>query len=96
MTPPDSIARGNRLAAESLLTPAELRAAVQREYDDTGRIPGRRFRVEGTSLGNSRLLTKKAAEKTMTRYGGRIAEYRPLTRGAAVRMPRGGSHDAGA
>ena len=39
----------------------------------------RRFRVEGTAAGNSRLLTKSKAKETRNRHGGHIAEVIPFT-----------------
>lgn len=42
------------------------------------RWPARRFRVEGSHAGNSRLLPKKLAVATRSKYGGVLVELIPL------------------
>lgn len=41
---------------------------------DKNRFPTRRFRVEGTHVGNSRLLSERDAQGTALRYGGQMVE----------------------
>lgn len=42
-----------------------------------GRWPARRFRVEGSPFGNSRLLRAADAELAARRYGGQVVEVAP-------------------
>lgn len=47
------------------------------QYRDTGRWPVRRFRVEGTACGNSKLLTEAAAQEAKAKFGGEIVCMMP-------------------
>lgn len=66
--------RTNADAFESSSTREQANAYLKQRYDDTGRAPGRRWRVEGGAAGNSRFLTKKTAEATLKKYGGELVE----------------------
>lgn len=66
--------RTNADAFESSSTREQANAYLKQRYDDAGRVPGRRWRVEGGAAGNSRFLTKKAAETTLAKYGGELVE----------------------
>ena len=46
-------------------------------YKEVLRWPVRRFRVEGTWSGNSRLLCKLSAQRTLGMYGGTLVELIP-------------------
>lgn len=69
-----------RRQMEANLSAAEAKAHVQQRYDDTGKVPATRFRVEGSRVGTSKFLSKQQAVKTMTLYGGRVVEYLPDTK----------------
>ncbi len=55
----------------------EAIAWAEKHYRDTGRWTTRRWRVEDTPGGNSRLLTHSEALKRMAEYGGRLCELIP-------------------
>jgi hypothetical protein len=56
--------------AEALATPEQCRDLAR----ETG---ARKFRVEGTPVGNSRLLCLPTAKRVQTKLGGKIVNYRP-------------------
>jgi hypothetical protein len=60
----------NTAALESLATPEQCRDVAR----ETG---ARKFRVEGTPVGNSRLLCLPTAKRVQTKLGGEIVNYRP-------------------
>lgn len=49
------------------------------EYANKYPITRRRWRVEGTRVGHSRLLTHEKAQLTCARYGGRVVQIVPFT-----------------
>ncbi len=72
-------------AWEATATHAQLKA----KHEGRSPVVRRRFRVEGTQLGNSRLLTRPKAMDTRTCYGGRIVEviiFRPLYERQAAKL----------
>ena len=72
-------------AWEATATHAQLKAKHQGKFP----IIRRRFRVEGTQVGNSRLLTWEKAMDTRGRYGGSIAEvieFKPLAERQALNL----------
>lgn len=76
--------RTNADAFESSSTREQAKQFLQQRYDDTGRLPGRRWRVESGAAGNSRFLTKKTAEKTLGKYGGELVELFALPKAVKV------------
>jgi hypothetical protein len=66
--------RDLRNGRESRATEADVLHDVL-EYG--GRWPARRFRVEGSPLGASRLLRAADAERAAERYGGAVVEVAP-------------------
>jgi hypothetical protein len=56
--------------AEALATPEQCR-------DLAPETRARKFRVEGTPVGNSRLLCLPTAERLQAKHGGEIVNYRP-------------------
>lgn len=65
-----AIARQSARILETTLTPAALLArAIKR-----GRLPSRRYRVEDSSVGPSRILSSIQADLAQARYGGRKVE----------------------
>jgi hypothetical protein len=53
-------------------------AAAPDQCRDVARETGaRKFRLEGTPAGNSRLLYLATAQRLQVRFGGRIVNYRP-------------------
>lgn len=71
------VTKHSRHLAESTWTKEEA-LAWARKVKASGRSwPGRRFRVDNSRAGTSRLLGRKAAEKTQAKYGGRLVEMIP-------------------
>jgi len=68
----DRIARHNRHMLEAMMPSEEIPAYL--ETMPVVRVH-RRHRVE-TTIGNTRLLTLKAAERAQGRFGGRIVTYK--------------------
>ncbi len=50
---------------------------AERYHAEQGRWPTRRFRVEGSRVGNSRLLRQGEASAMAERYGGELVELVP-------------------
>lgn len=69
-----------RYAFEAGATHEELiERAIELHADGYG-WPRRKYRVEGTYVGNSRLLYLGEAQATQRRYGGHIVQVIPSTR----------------
>jgi hypothetical protein len=68
------MSRALQYVAESTWTAEEAMAWARSKKN----WPTRRFRVEGSYAGNSRLLPKKLAERTREKYGGKLVEVIPL------------------
>lgn len=62
---------------ESALSPEEAVGYAESYYENHQRWPWRRYRVEGTAAGNSKLLIDMAAENACRKYGGTIVELIP-------------------
>lgn len=62
---------------ESVATDDEI-LAMARDFEARhGRWPSKRYRVDGTPFGNSRLLRRGLAETTQRSYGGHVRELIP-------------------
>lgn len=81
----DELANAQQAAFEATATRERLAQHVLAAARVNGRLPGRRFRVEGTDIGNSRLLTLAEACKAAGQYGGRVFECIPARLPASVR-----------
>lgn len=66
--------RVDQATLEATWTKEDATAWAQDRYTRTGSWPRRRWRVEGSPAGSSRLVPLKLAEKTQARYGGHIVE----------------------
>lgn len=69
-----SLARHNRATLEALASRDDL---AEELLDSAPPWPRRRFRVEGTLAGSSRLLRHQAAAKVQARLGGRVVAVLP-------------------
>ena len=84
------LGKTGRYAVESVLTPHEMLSIALERFRETGKwYSSRRFRVEGSPAGNSRLLTLKAANKVKARFGGEVVEVIPTRQDLAVQRNRG-------
>lgn len=69
--------RHERNLLEAQIRPDEAVAWAQARYKKTGNWPSKRFRVEGSRAGSSKLLTRVEAEVTSKQYGGTVVELIP-------------------
>jgi hypothetical protein len=70
----ERLAKANRRALETTITKEAALAEALEYLENTARWPSRRFRVEGSRVGSSYLLTKKRAESTQRQMGGLVVE----------------------
>lgn len=56
---------------------AVMEAEEVRRYASSGRVGARKYRLEGSVAGNSKLVYKRTAEKLRAMYGGTIVNMRP-------------------
>jgi hypothetical protein len=66
--------RASRAMQESMMTKDEVQAWANETLATTGRWPGRRWRVEGSRGGTSRLVTNAKAKVLVAQHGGVIVE----------------------
>lgn len=74
------ILRASRHALEAQMTQAQAIAWAHGQREKSGRWPSRRFRVEKSRGGNSRLLGATAARNTQKKYGGKVVELIPAAK----------------
>lgn len=76
---------------ESLMTEEEALAYAQELFEVHQRWTTCRWRVDGTRTGgNSRLLGRAAADRTLTQYGGQLREMIPTLKRLNTRLARQG------
>jgi hypothetical protein len=76
-----------RSIAESTWTKEQALAFAVQYLDAKGRWPARRFRIERSRAGNSRLLNRESAERDAARYGGDAVELIPTLAASGVLRP---------
>ncbi len=69
----------------SMATPDELLAAAWSLWENAKKWPTKRYRVEGSSAGNSAVVTLKTALRIAIRCGGRAKEVIPTRKEATAR-----------
>lgn len=62
---------------ESQMSADAAIAWAERQFEETGKWPTRRYRVDGTSVGNSRFMRQHDARDTLAKYGGELREMVP-------------------
>lgn len=72
MTIKERIDRHNAAAHEATISAADAIEWAKGQREGGARWPRRRWRVEGTSAGNSKLLTEERAIKVQRRTGGKV------------------------
>ena len=71
------MSRDNDRQLQASLSHQELLDWAVQRYRDTRHWPVLRYRVEGSRVGNSRLLSQYKARATAHIYGGEVAEVLP-------------------
>ena len=62
---------------ESQMTPNTALDFAEQQFKETKKWPRSRFRVDGSKIGNSHLMSELKAKRTQKRYGGQVTELIP-------------------